>query len=357
MICVSPRTLAKMRKHRIHGACTLLAFDPDEARDSTGKWTDTGGQMRLPGMPKPAIKSPGSGSSPIESKLKTSSVKSEEELGGDPETHSATTILVTLEDGTKAVFKPDQDAHDEITKYGGRLRYNITPGMNTEREAGAWEVAKIVGMDDLVAPAVIRDVDGARGVMLAYQDGNVAKEISREDRYDGQKDLARAAVFDYIIGNEDRNAGNWIISDGHGSDDTTHLHLIDHGLAFPDDGKFGDAPEKYSLINRAAEEHVSYPAESGNMYAGKFDRISKALSSLGLPQSSIDGVKQRITEVASAKDWTDLPGTNGYRYKHMPVEDESPVVPSGSMPSRLKREFGMPVSIKTMPSDVPWSAD
>jgi Phosphatidylinositol 3- and 4-kinase len=355
VICVSPRTLARMRKHRIHGVCTLLAYDPDEARDSTGKWTDTGGQMRLPGMPRPEKSQ--STSSPIESKLRTSSVKSQEELGGDPDTHSATTVLMTLEDGTRAVFKPDQDPDDELMKYGGRLRYNITPGMNTEREAAAWEVAKLVGMDDLVAPAVIRDVDGARGVMLAYQDGNVAKEISRDDRYDGQKDLARAAVFDYIIGNEDRNGGNWIVDDIHDqfgkykSDDQIKLHLIDHGLAFPDDGKFGDAPEKYNFINRAAEEHIPYSGtQFASRYASEWPKISKALSSLGLPQSSIDGVNQRITAVAEAKDWTDLPGTDGYRYKHMPVEDdESPVIPSDDRPVSIR--------VPTSRSSVPWSAD
>lgn len=351
MICVSPRTLARMRKHRILGACTLLAYDPDEARDSTGKWTDTGGQMRLPKPEKSQ-----STSSPIETKLKTSSVKSEEELGGDPETHSATTVLMTLEDGTRAVFKPDQGPDDEIEKYGGRLRYNITPGLNTEREAGAWEVAKLVGMDDLVAPAVIRDVDGARGVMLAYQDGDVAKERGYEERYDGDKDLARAAVFDYIIGNEDRNGGNWIVDSttndlgGYRSDDEMKIHLIDHGLSFPDDGKFGDAPEKYNFINKATYKKLPYNGtEYASRYAAEFPKIAKALSGLGLPQSSIDGVKQRITDVATAKNWDDLPGTDG-NIKKIAIgqreEDEknfiSPIPGLTSMPSSLKREFGIP---------------
>ncbi len=137
--------------------------------------------------------------------------------------------LVTLQDGTRAVFKPEKQ--DRNTEYLA--------------EIAAYEISDTFGFD-LVPPTVERNVFGEVGSLQLFieraKDGYLAElTISDEDYH-------KNIVFDYLLAEYDRHPGNILI------DPELNLFLIDHGFSF---------------ISRLAEEDdlriPNYVIESLNM--------------------------------------------------------------------------------------------
>lgn len=92
-------------------------------------------------------------------------------------------------------------------------------------EVAAWRVATTLGQpwDQIVAPAVLREVNGELGSFSRLLTGSEGA---------GHPNLrSAAAMFDSLIGQQDRHSENWIT-------DGTGVGLIDHGFAFatPGDG-------------------------------------------------------------------------------------------------------------------------
>ncbi len=137
-----------------------------------------------------------------ESSLSTSPISgSPRRLGGGINE----TYTIEFQNGDKAVFKVADDINHEVA---------------------AGRIAKLVGMQDLVKPSVIRVIEGKTGSLMAWTDGEVAKNVQRDKKFDGKDDMFRAAAFDYVIGNEDRHEKNWIVNGD-------KIGLIDHGIVFP----------------------------------------------------------------------------------------------------------------------------
>jgi hypothetical protein len=265
-------------------------FDPDQPRDETGKWTAGGGGAAVATATTPARQA--------ERYLRSAEMKAAHVLGGGV----CQTFVFELEGGKKAVFKPQNGEPTEP------LRRNISPGFSTEREVAAWEVAKIVGMDDLVAPAVERTMGEWHGALVDFQEGEVAFKIDSERKFDGERNLARAAIFDYIIGNEDRHAGNWMVGKDGG------LRLIDHNLAFPDKGAYG-VSGNHALFNRIlikaewkkiTDPKAKTPVDAATPFLKNKDAILKALKASRLPDAAIAGVAERIDSLKGVKSWSKL---------------------------------------------------
>ncbi len=148
----------------------------------------------------------------------TAEAVSVEDLGGGVNV----TFLVELENGERGVWKPQSGEGEFLRKY-------VPNGEQYLREALAYDVAKQVGMEDLVPVTVVRTVDGEVGSIQAFVEG--AKAASKlRGRLGREEDRARIAVFDFIIGNSDRHEGNWMVHTK-----TNRVTLIDHGLAFQTD--------------------------------------------------------------------------------------------------------------------------
>lgn len=200
------------------------------------------------------------------------------------------TYHVVFKDGSEAAWKPTSG---EPTR---QVHKNITPGMDAAREAGAWQVAKRVGMGDLVAPSVLHTMpDGQKGVMIAWVKGKMAAEVPYDKRFDGQKDAQRAAVFDYVIGNQDRHAKNWLV-------DGNRLRLIDHGLSFPEGGRRG---WNHHIVDHAHMYQRSSirPSDLAKPYLAAMPSIVQALSDLKLPAAAIKGVERRAQRLGNMNDW------------------------------------------------------
>ncbi len=98
----------------------------------------------------------------------------------------------------------------------------------------AYELAKLLGIGDMVPPSVCRRVPGGKeGAVTWWVDDVLCVETDRirkkmqppdPDRWNCQMHVVR--VFDQLIANTDRNLGNLVI------DKNWHVWMIDHTRAF-----------------------------------------------------------------------------------------------------------------------------
>lgn len=209
--------------------------------------------------------------------------------------------LITMADGTKGIFKPSSGEPDFAAAFNCRW------GFQAEHEAGAYIVAKLVDMKDLVPPTIIKDVNGEKGSVQAFlSNATVASAVPLKDQYDGAKDAARAAAFDYVVGNQDRHTENWMISNG-------KLGLIDHGYCFPELDHVGRG-NKFSdrfngLITHASSSDWPdqlQPKSLAEPYMSNRHEIVKQLTELGMPTKAVTGVYDRIVDLSKATKWKDL---------------------------------------------------
>lgn len=138
----------------------------------------------------------------VETKLKSMAIKSKKSISG---THKNEVFEVTLEDGTKGIWKPhaeklESNYRTEVLSYEFDQKFNF----------------------DLVPPTVERVVDGKKGSMQLF--------IEKPDQYatpwKSDYEEARQWTFDYLTAQGDRHPGNWFV-DQHGK-----FVSIDNGISF-----------------------------------------------------------------------------------------------------------------------------
>ena len=94
-------------------------------------------------------------------------------------------------------------------------------------EIAAYELDKLLGMD-MVPPTVEKRVDGEQGAAMLWvkpvRGWKEVEHLSKPEKWNRQ--AVRMKMFDNLIHNPDRNAGNLLV------DDDWNLYLIDHSRAF-----------------------------------------------------------------------------------------------------------------------------
>jgi 2'-5' RNA ligase len=189
--------------------------------------------------------------------------------------------LLTLSDGSKAVYKPSLGEPE--------ARPSIPAGTFYLREAAASALADILGFGDLVPATVVRDGGSVQrfigGAMLAIE------TPPNEDFGSDPNDAARAAVFDYIMGAGDRHHGNWLVKNG-------KLVLIDNGLTLPTSRDINDYAD-VEFFHHAAEASLPMPDVSD--LQGKWPAAEKALSELNIEPKAIALAKERYDYVVSGR--------------------------------------------------------
>lgn len=287
---VRPEAGERIGKMLLEERAKLRGKDP---RDAVGNLPS---DAFLP-KTKPVVNVPGipaADATPAEKSLLTTPVKEGAYLGGG----ASGSYKIKFADGSAAVFKPESGECQEC-------RDNIKVGLQTAREVGAYQVAKLVGMHDMVAPTVEREVDTPdgggiqKGSLQQWQEGDLAGEVNSHARFDGDRDLNRAAVFDYVIGNTDRHARNWLVDQPNNA-----LKLIDHGLSFPEKPTANDGWRRAAneaFMNESDNRGIRIKDDVIKPYFDNKGAIMKALKNLGFSKPAINGVVQRIDNLKLAR--------------------------------------------------------
>jgi hypothetical protein len=146
----------------------------------------------------------------------------------NPNRESAnSSFKVTLDDGSKALFKP-QDGEEHTDGRGGSLRNSIDGGTYYKREIAFSAIANNLGVGDITPIVVQHDHEDHNGI----QRGSLQSWIEGTPSFEADDSLSKRGseqmrVADYVTGNTDRHGGNLLVKE----DGTPGL--LDHGLAFP----------------------------------------------------------------------------------------------------------------------------
>lgn len=197
-----------------------------------------------------------------------------------------TVMLVQLQSGQRAYHKPISGMDEELA-FDYQLEH---AGEQALHEVAAWRVAKAMGAPwrDLVAPTVLRDVDGHLGSMSLELPGrpplitdynDTDGEVVRPDAWDA------AGLFDAVIGNQDRHLGNVM----HRRDGTPGL--FDHGLAFRTPGDYVN--ESRILENRLRGNPELNPLEITTLRALRQDTTLGGAAAL-LSRGRVAALQARI---------------------------------------------------------------
>jgi len=196
-------------------------------------------------------------------------------------------------------FKPN---NGEDTRCAQCWAVEGDAGAQAKREVAAWQIAKMVGMRDLMAPRAMREHDGELGVVFPWTPGEVAGNVSASKRFDGEQDCARCAAYDYVVADGDRHSNNWLIQDDASE---PKIQLIDHGLIIPNDDKM-NSTQGFLAEMMDAQEPGLRPYEMAQPFVDKKNDIITYLANQGFSKEAIHGVAVRIDDLARAKQWNDL---------------------------------------------------
>ena len=246
-----------------------------------------GGQYPLPGMAQQAQEVVTNPARYMEkTALSSGTVTNESPLGGG----ANETELVDIESPNghyTAVFKPvDGERAD--------LRAHI-PGDYYLREAAASDLAEVLELDDFVPTTTVREINGRLGSVQGYRNNDLHSAFDADDPFEYlRRDfIGRVAAFDYLIGNQDRHYGNWLVSD------SGRVVLIDHGLSLPEQNNWGI---RSSFTQRAYDENISIQDAIGGRWDSKWPLIEKTLKDRGFNARVLRATKQRFDDLIFNKN-------------------------------------------------------
>ncbi|HUU60679.1 MAG TPA: hypothetical protein VMZ50_14155 [Phycisphaerae bacterium] len=198
----------------------------------------------------------------------------------------------------RAVFKTTH-VHRENKRY----RESMDPRFpGSEREVLCHDIDQLLGFD-LVPPTVHREVARlGTGSVQAWVDAPTAWESYKSGDYDWREDtknpwLHRLAALDFVTGQIDRHANNWMM------DAERRVYATDNGYAFPDgdDRKWFKSSAGKALVG--ADIHPQVRAE---VSAADPRDVEALLRAAGCGEGEVSGVTGRLRELRGLSAWKKL---------------------------------------------------
>ena len=164
------------------------------------------------------------------------------------EAHLRTAEVVSLEDIGTGVTLPRRGHLKPAEPFESLVWKVIPPGVrgghweSYKSEIAAYELDKLLGMN-MVPPAVEREVEGKVGAAIMWLESTTSVKQRGGKVPTGPafgRPIRVMQMFDNLIGNPDRNAGNILI------DKANNVILIDHSRAFTTDQ---DLPWKFQRVD------------------------------------------------------------------------------------------------------------
>ncbi len=252
----------------------------------------------------------------LKSYLQTAKISKHKSLGGGINV----TDIITLEDGTKGVLKPAYGEDEEAVKVVGGPLYI--------REIAASDVAEVLKFDDLVPATINRQIEDRNGSLQAFvpdadkamgilEFGKTYPQQEKWDKlYDGTEDHARAASFDYLIGNLDRHDGNWLV------DKKGKLVLIDHGTSFPKEHD----PQWYAKYANGMIYHAAVHRElpiPEQLKKTKWEDLQRVAESHRFSPPTIALMKKRFEDLQNHKTFGELHDT--FKSRHQAAKSRADI--------------------------------
>ena len=141
----------------------------------------------------------------------------------------------------KATLEYDGQKHEAAiqtvnvskTRFEGQRTTELNFRDSYKYNMAAYELAKLLGIENMIPPSVERKVGGTSAAVTWWVDDTMMTELERTKKSQQPPDLERwnkqmyvVRVFDQLIYNTDRNLGNLVI------DKDWNIWMIDHTRAF-----------------------------------------------------------------------------------------------------------------------------
>lgn len=212
-------------------------------------------------------------------------------------------MKVYFSNGQAAIFKP---ASGEGDAFGGERGNNGRGiggnGEQGKREVASWELARAIGVEHIVPPAIYDKVKNVEGSLQYWSTGEETGDVHGVPK----DQRMAAAVFDYLSGQTDRRAANWKYDS-----DTKQLALIDNGLSFPTNHNFYIWNHDFLSYGLGHEipDSIKSKLTPDNLKAIK-PTLSKYINAKALAQFEI-----RWNRLAKATSFDDLGVGGGYEFR------------------------------------------
>ena len=180
------------------------------------------------------------------------------------EAHLRTASIVSLEEIGTGVTRPERATLKPDAPFGSLVWKVLPPGRRNgywesyKSEIAAYELDRLLQLH-MVPPAVAREINGTTGAAIMWVDGtrSVAQmggKVPTGPLF--SRPIRKMQMFDNLIGNPDRNAGNILI------DASSRVILIDHSRAFVDSPKLQFPFERvdatlYATLKALTREQLS----------------------------------------------------------------------------------------------------